>query len=74
MEVGMKIKCYLKENGISQTFISDKTFISKSKLNLALNGHRKMTFEEYEYICGALGVNTDFFIKPKLPEKQQEGA
>ena len=70
MEVGEKIKHYLKENGISQSFLSSKTLIPRPKLNLALNGHRKMTFEEYEYICGALKVNTDFFIKPRLPRRE----
>lgn len=64
------IKQYLKENGISQTFISKKTEINLPKLNLALNGKRKLTFDEYCLICGALGVSTSHFLKPrKLPGK-----
>mgnify|MGYP001653166991 CR=1 FL=1 len=76
MEVGMKIKRYLDENGITQAFISRKTGISNSKLNLALNGNRKLTFEEYELICGALGVQAGFFLKARTPEerdKEKEG-
>lgn len=67
MEVGLKIKEYLSENGISQAFVSREANIPTAKLNLALNGNRKLTFEEYELICGVLGLNTDFFLKPRKP-------
>lgn len=63
-----EVKKYLDEKGISQTFVSRKTGIPLPKLNMALNGHRKMTFPEYELVCGALEVNTDKFLKPRLPE------
>lgn len=67
LEVGKKIKKYLEDNGISQVYISEKTGIEKVKLNLALNGNRRLTFPEYEMICWALGVNTDKFLKPRMP-------
>ncbi len=51
MEVGLKIKMYLERNGMSQVFLSRETQINRVKLNL----------------CGALGVNTDFFLKPRVP-------
>lgn len=69
MEVGNKIKEYLEENGISQAFINRVTKIDTVKLNLSLNGKRKLTFEEYSLICGALKVNTDFFLKPRMPSE-----
>lgn len=69
MDVGLKIKRYLDENGITQTFISKKTGIEMPKLNLALNGNRRLTFLEYEMICWALGVNTDKFLTPRKPEE-----
>lgn len=68
MCVGLKIKSYLDENGISQTHISNITRIPLPKLNLALNGKRRLTFEEYELICGAINVGTDKFLEPKKPE------
>ena len=67
MEVGLKIKMYLERNGMSQAFLSRETQINRVKLNLALNGNRRITFDEYELICGVLGVNTDFFLKPRTP-------
>ena len=69
MEVGEKIKRYIEENGISQTDISKKTGITKPKLNLALNGNRRLTFPEYEMICWVLNVNTDKFLQPRMPEE-----
>lgn len=69
MDVGEKIKSYIIENGITQTFISNKTHIPLVKLNLALNGNRRLTFEEYELICGVLRVNTDKFLEAKLPQE-----
>ncbi len=67
MEVGLKIKEYLEENGISQAYISKVTKINAVKLNLGLNGKRRFTFQEYSFICGVLGVNTDRFLQPRLP-------
>lgn len=72
MQANLEIKKYLEENGITQIFISRKTGIEASKLSLALNGGRKLTLDEYAFICGALGVNTDKFLKPRLPDQKGE--
>ena len=69
MEVGKRIKRYLEDKGISQAHISRETGIDTVKLNLGLNGNRRFTFDEYALICGVLSVNTDFFLKPRLPDK-----
>lgn len=70
MEVCLEIKKYLEENGISQAHVGKRAGLNLTKLNMALNGNRKMTLEEYAAICGVLGVNTDFFLKPRLPSKE----
>jgi transcriptional regulator with XRE-family HTH domain len=62
------IKKYLEDNKITQAFVSEKINLSKPKLNMALNGKRRLSLEEYAAICGALGVNTDFFLKPVTPD------
>ena len=72
MCVGKKIKSYLESNGITQTFVANRAGIPVQKLNLSLNGNRRLDFDEYELICGALSVGTDKFLEPKLPE--QKGA
>lgn len=68
MSTEKKIKEYLKENGISQIHISKLSKIPEPVLSMTLNEKRKMTLEEYALICGALKVNTDKFLKPRLPE------
>ncbi|MBA4700319.1 MAG: helix-turn-helix transcriptional regulator [Ruminococcus sp.] len=74
MEVGLKIKEYLEKNGISQAYVSRTAKINAVKLNLGLNGKRRFTFQEYSFICGVLGVNTDRFLQPRLPNgNKKEG-
>lgn len=72
MCVGQRIKSYLKHNGISQTFVSKETGIPLPKLNLSLNGNRRLAFEEYELICGVLSVGADKFLEPKKPREIQK--
>lgn len=68
MDVGAKIKSYLDNRGISQTFVSSRSGIPPAKLNLALNGKRKLSLAEYESICWALGVGVDTFMEPRPPK------
>ena len=56
MKPEARIKEYMEARGISQAFVSRETGISTVKLNLALNGNRRLSLEEYELICGALMV------------------
>ena len=70
MGVGLRIKAYLDENGISQAYVGKREVLNLAKMNLALNENRKLTLEEYALICGALKVNTDFFLKPRLPNEE----
>lgn len=67
-EMAKEIKVYLRKDGRSQIWLARQSGIPIHKLNLGLNGRRKLTFDEYARICGALGVNTDFFLKPQPPE------
>lgn len=69
MNIGVMIKAYLEENGISQAYVSRETHINPVKLNMTLNGNRKLSLEEYALICGVLKVNTDYFLKPHMPMK-----
>jgi len=68
VDIGIRIKQYLRDNGISQAFLSAKTRIPTPKLNLTLNARRKLSLEEYEAICIALGVSFGTFLKSSPPE------
>ena len=74
METGMRIREYLDQHGITQVFLSSRTVIPTSKLNLSLNGKRRMTFDEYERICWALNVAPETFIEPHAPNEQKQDA
>lgn len=67
MEVSSKILEYLHQRGITQTFLANRTGIGISKLNMALNGKRRLALTEYEQICWALGVGVDAFLTPRQP-------
>lgn len=66
---GSDIKKFLEENGIKQAFVSEKTGIPPSILNMMLNDNRKIEANEYMRICDAIGVPLDHF-KPRLPSKE----
>ena len=40
------LKKYFKENGITQQEVADRTGIERPKVNLSLNGKRKLTADE----------------------------
>lgn len=65
MEVGKKILKYIDEMNISQIDLCTRTNIAPSKMNLSLNGKRRLTFPEYQAICWALGVGVDKFLEPR---------
>lgn len=74
MGIGSKIKQYIRENGIKQTYLSKVTGIPEAKLSLSLNDKRSFSFEEYEIICYCLKVDTNKFIQPKKPTTLRKGA
>ncbi len=61
--LGQRIKKYLTENGIKQTFLADKTGFTNSIISDMLNGTRKIETTEYFKICKALDVPFDFFYE-----------
>lgn len=63
--VGLKIKEYMEKKGINQSKIADMAGIPRPKLNKMLNGEQKISLDDYELICGALGVGVEEFLSPK---------
>ena len=69
MTVGEKIWGYMKEESLTQLWLSKQTGISACKINLSFNGKRNLPYEEYELICGALGVPVGKFLQARLPKQ-----
>ena len=61
MDCNKKIADYLKENGITQKFLSDKTGIEVEKVSNIVNGKRKITGDELIAVCNVLGLTLDYF-------------
>ena len=62
MSIGKKIRIYLLENGISQTWLSEQTQIALPKLNASLNDKRKMNVEEFSSIINVLKEDANRFL------------
>ena len=62
MNVQLRISEYLKESGISQASICNKTGIRTDAMSAMMKGKRKMTADEFESICRALGKTPNDFI------------
>ena len=63
MTVGEKIKKYLDDNGIKQTFVADKVGISVSQMSDICNRARSIDCVVYYGICNVLNVPYDTFLK-----------
>lgn len=60
--LNVKIKNYINEKGITQSFVAKKSGISAPKLSATLNGKRNLYADEFEAICKALNVSPTTFI------------
>lgn len=63
MSIGKKIRLYLNEKGITQTWVSEQAQIALPKLNASLNDKRKMTVDELASIINVLNVDANKFLK-----------
>ncbi len=62
MSVGTKIRLYLAEKGISQTWVSEQAKIALPKLNASLNDKRKLDVEEFASIINILNEDANKFL------------
>lgn len=59
--LNQRIKKFMEERGIKQSFLKVHLGMKASTVNALLNGNRKITAEEYFKICNALKVPLDYF-------------
>ena len=63
MTIASAIRMYLQGHGIKQTFIAEKCGWSKQKMSCIVNGKSKMTVEDYQALCRAIGVPYELFLE-----------
>lgn len=61
--IGAKIKEYLSENGIKQSFLAERTGLTPSQVSDICIHDRKIDCIEYYKICKALNVELEYFLK-----------
>ena len=62
--VGLRIKRYHKENGISQRWLANRIGAAPETVGAILSGRHKCRFDTYVKICAALGVPLNRFAPP----------
>lgn len=62
MNVQERVSEYILNNGIKQSFIVERTGLNKDVISAILNKRRKMTADEFEIICRALGKTPNDFM------------
>lgn len=62
MIVQARIAEYIKNMGIRQSVLCEKTGIDKNAMSGILNGKRKLTVDEFEKLCIAIEKNPNSFM------------
>ena len=62
VKVYERVNKYLKDNGIKQNFLSEKTGIPENTLSMVLNGKIKLDADKFVDIIKALGLDPNEFI------------
>ena len=63
-----RIRNHIKNKGIKQKFISQKTGMKNSTLSAKLNGKAKLTADDLELICWAIECSPSQFLIPRAPD------
>ena len=61
-DLGLKIKNYLKDRGITQTWLAYQTGLGIKKINDIVNSSVKLSATDLGLICKALDVSADLFL------------
>lgn len=62
-KIGKKIQDYLRENGIKQSFVAERSGLTDSIISDICNDKRKVDVIEYYKICKALQVPLNYFLE-----------
>ena len=66
--VGERIKQYLTDNGIKQTFVAEKVGITQPQMSEICNKGRSIDCLLYYRICKALNVPLETFLEGEVDE------
>lgn len=61
MNIVDKLNGYINQNGIKNTYISQKTGLTIETISEILNGDRRILADEFLLICTALDIDPNIF-------------
>ncbi len=64
MKVYERLENYIKENGIKQSYVAEKSGIPKNTLSMILNGKSRLDADKLEDIIIALNIEPSLIILP----------
>lgn len=71
--IGARIRAYMKENGIKQTFVAKAAGLPDSTLSDICIRNRRIEITEYVRICRALNVPLETFVNDiSLIERKED--
>jgi len=74
MEMGLRIREYIKSKGIRFNYVAERAGMDYKKLSRLLNGNQKITTDEYEQIVLALELPASYFFSSKVLETKKKTA
>lgn len=57
-----RIRQYLEDHGIKQSFLADKCGWTRQRACKIINGKQKMTVDDFDAVCDALNVPCECFL------------
>ena len=66
--VADRMNSYVSQKGIKKTHLAKTAGMPYGTVACLLNGQRRMTVEQYQQLCSALGVRPSFFMEEADPE------
>lgn len=64
MKVYERLANYIKENGIKQSYVAEKSKIPENTLSMILNGKSRLDADKLEDIINALNIDPSIIIVP----------
>lgn len=61
MSINEQLNVYIKENGIKQVYIAQKTGLTEDVVSKILNGKRKIRADDFLTICTVLNIDPNIF-------------
>lgn len=67
MKVCERLKLYIKQSGLKQCSVAEKSGFTENQFSQILNDRRSVSADELEVICNAMNAspNDIYIIKPK---------